>query len=172
MTSRVRAAVHGQALVWFLALALMLCAGASSNALAQELIGRASVIDGDTIDVARTRVRLWGIDAPESKQTCVRDGKPWLCGNAAFNALSEWLGERVVHCEPRTMDRYQRVVALCRVAGDDVSAWLVANGHALAFRRYSNDYVLAEDEARRERVGIWSSEFKAPWEWRADQRQK
>ena len=117
-----------------------LCAwGTPASAFSQDIVGRARVVDGDTLDVGSTRIRLWGIDAPESKQVCTRQGKPWMCGSSAALALSEWLGERTVHCEQRAVDRYRRIVALCRMAGEDVSAWLVANGYALAFRRYSEE---------------------------------
>jgi endonuclease YncB( thermonuclease family) len=151
----------------------LVCLLATHWALAAggEYAGRASVIDGDTIDVLRTRIRLWGIDAPESAQLCRRDGKPWRCGRDAALALADWLGTRTVRCEERSRDRYGRVIAVCRVGGADVSAWLVEQGWALAFRKYSLDYVANEDWARSARHGIWSSSFEAPWDWRQGQKQ-
>jgi len=137
-----------------------------SNALP----GRPMIIDGDTIEIRGQRIRLWGIDAPETAQLCARDGKPWSCGVDATYALAEWIGERTAICEHRGVDQYGRIIGRCFVGGTDVSAWLVENGWALAFRRYSLDYVGHEDRARRMRAGIWSSEFQPPWEWRAARR--
>lgn len=134
------------------------------------VIGRPSVIDADTLEVRGQRIRLWGIDAPESAQLCQRDGQAWRCGQAAAVALAEWIGERTTSCEQKDIDRYRRIVGRCLVGGTDVSAWLVQNGWAMAFRRYSMDYVVDEDRARRLRAGIWDSEFMAPWEWRASRR--
>lgn len=135
-----------------------------------ELTGRASIIDGDTLEIRGRRIRLWGIDAPESSQPCQRAGQPWRCGQAAALALADWIGERTTICEQRDTDRYRRVVARCMVGGTDVSAWMVENGWAMAFRRYSLDYIGHEDRARRMRAGIWDSTFQPPWEWRAIRR--
>lgn len=130
------------------------------------LSGRASVIDGDTIEIHGRRIRLFGIDAPESRQLCEADGKPYRCGQHAALALADHIGQRTVRCEQRDIDRYGRFVAVCRVAGEDIGAWLVAEGWALAFRRYSTDYVDEEDAARTARAGIWRGTFELPWEWR------
>jgi hypothetical protein len=73
------------------------------------LTGHASVIDGDTLDIRGTRIRLWGVDAPETAQLCQRDGQPWQCGRAAANALAEWIGERIAICEQKDIDRYKRI---------------------------------------------------------------
>lgn len=135
--------------------------------VSDHLTGRPSVIDGDTLDIRGTRVRLWGIDAPESAQLCQRDGQAWQCGRAAATALADWIGERTTICEQKDIDRYRRIVGRCVVGGTDVSAWLVENGWALAFRHYSLDYVTHEDRAKGMRSGIWASEFMPPWEWRA-----
>lgn len=139
-------------------------------ALAADVSGRATVIDGDTLEIRGVRVRLWGIDAPESKQVCQRDGKPWLCGGAAANALAEWISARTVHCADKGNDRYGRMIGLCRVGDADISAWMVENGWALAFVRYSRDYVANEVRAQAARRGVWASEFEAPWDWRAQRR--
>lgn len=143
-----------------LALAAFPAAGAS-------LSGQATVIDGDTLEIHGQRIRLHGVDAPESRQTCERaDGSEYRCGQAAAFALADWIGRAVVSCDPRDRDRYKRVVAVCSVRGEDMGAWLVRSGHALAFRRYSLDYVAAEEQARMAGAGIWQGRFVAPWEWR------
>jgi endonuclease YncB( thermonuclease family) len=136
--------------------------------------GRASVVDGDTLEVKGTRIRLFGIDAPESAQTCLeQSGKTYRCGQRAAFALADKVGARVVSCQPTGKDRYDRVVARCSVAGEDLQAWMVRNGHALAFRRYSKAYRPYEAEAKAAKAGMWNGSFEAPWDWRRDrQRQK
>lgn len=131
------------------------------------IVGRASVIDGDTLEVQGERIRLFGIDAPETRQLCEdQSGKPYRCGQRAAFALSDKVGARPVSCQPTGKDRYDRIVARCSLAGEDLQAWMVRNGHALAFGRYSQDYRSHEYEARNRRVGIWTGNFEAPWEWR------
>jgi endonuclease YncB( thermonuclease family) len=153
--------------VQVLACALCLVAGTAPHG-ADRITGVVSVIDGDTLDLHGTRIRLWGIDAPESRQLCRRDGEPWRCGQAAALALSDRIGRRVVHCEVRDVDRWSRLIALCRLAGEDLSEWLVRSGLALAYRRYAKDYVASEELARRARAGIWVGAFAPPWEYRRD----
>ena len=128
--------------------------------------GPARVIDGDTLEVEGTRIRLHGIDAPESAQTCRTGGRPWSCGLKAARALGERIGGTPVTCDERDRDRYDRVVAVCRHLGRDVNAWLVREGWALAYRRYSLEYVDDEAAARSARRGIWRGEFVRPWDWR------
>lgn len=128
--------------------------------------GTASVIDGDTIDIHGQRIRLHGIDAPESAQTCTSAGTSWRCGAEAANKLSEKIGRQTVICDKRDTDRYGRAVAVCSVAGQDINEWLVSEGLAVAYRQYSSDYVGKEDEAKGASRGIWASEFDMPWDWR------
>ena len=97
-----------------------------------DVAGVASVIDGDTIEVHGQRIRLHGIDAPESRQLCRLDSKPWPCGKDAANALADKIGRRPVTCEDLGRDRYKRMVAKCTVAGEDLEKWMVTNGLALA----------------------------------------
>ena len=80
-----------------------------------------------------------------------------------------WHGRKTVRCEQRDVDRYGRIVAVCRLGGEDLNGWLVRNGYAVAYRRYSLDYVSAEDKARSERRGLWAGEFTLPWLWRRGQ---
>jgi endonuclease YncB( thermonuclease family) len=75
-----------------------------------------------------------------------------------------------VSCQPRDRDRYGRIVAVCFKGNEDLNRWMVANGWAVAYRRYSVDYVTDEDTARRSRINIWSGAFDMPWDWRAQRR--
>jgi endonuclease YncB( thermonuclease family) len=135
-----------------------------------DVTGPARVIDGDTIEVQGQRIRLHGIDAPESRQLCRLDGKPWQCGEAATNALAEKIASRPVTCEDLGRDRYERIIARCAVAGEDIESWMVVNGWAVAYRRFSLDYVEQEADAQAARRGIWAGEFVKPWEWRRGKR--
>ncbi len=135
-----------------------------------DVAGVASVIDGDTIEVHGQRIRLHGIDAPESRQLCRQDRKPWQCGKDAANALARKIARRPVTCEDLGRDRYMRIISRCTVAGEDINAWMVSQGLALAYRRYSHDYNDEEADARAARRGIWAGKFVKPWEWRRGKR--
>ena len=135
-----------------------------------DVAGRARVIDGDTIEVASARVRLFGVDAPESAQNCLEGTRRWPCGEQARRALAGRIDGRSVACEERDRDRYGRIVAVCRHSGQDVNAWLVREGWAIAYRRYSTVYVDEEASARRAKRGVWRGEFVPPWDWRRGER--
>ena len=134
------------------------------------LSGRVRVVDGDTLDVGGTRVRLYGIDAPESEQQCRVGDRILSCGLGAARALARRIGSASVACEVRDRDRYGRVVAVCRVEGVDVNAWMVDRGWAFAYRRYSMDYVAEEMAARAAKRGVWQGDVVAPWDWRRGER--
>lgn len=146
-------------------LLLMMPLTGSAESLLQ---GRASVVDADTLELRETRVRLEGIDAFESSQLCPRGKEQWRCGQAAALWLDDFIGRRPIICTPTGRDRYKRVLAHCQVAGQDLGEALVRAGLALAYRRYSERYVTAEDDARRRQVGAWAPgvRFVAPWDWR------
>ena len=132
--------------------------------------GPARVIDGDTIVIAGERIRLHGIDAPESRQTCIADGVTWPCGQRATDALAALIGGALVRCVEQGTDRYERTIGICSVRGEDIEAWMVLNGWALAYRRYSLDYVDQEAAAQDARVGLWRGEFVSPWSRRRGER--
>jgi len=130
------------------------------------VVGKPWVIDGDTIDIAGVRVRLEGIDAPESEQTCSdAKGQPWPCGIKATQELRAYLGHGDVSCAPEGHDRYRRVLAVCSLAGSDVNAWMVRQGWALAYG-FAGTYQAQQDEARAAKRGIWAGTFTAPQDWR------
>jgi endonuclease YncB( thermonuclease family) len=122
-----------------------------------EIAGVASVVDPDTIEIHGQRIRLHGIDAPEGGQTCLdAAGRNWRCGQRAALALQDLIGRRTVTCDERDVDRYGRIVGRCLLGEVDINEWLVAQGLALAYRRYSRDYVAAEVEARAAGRGMWA----------------
>jgi endonuclease YncB( thermonuclease family) len=131
------------------------------------LSGRATVLDGDTIELAGERVRLEGIDAPETGQTCARKtGAAWACGTEATLKLKRLIDRSDVVCRPAGRDKYGRVLGWCSAGGRDLNGEMVRSGHAWAFVRYSTRYVTAEKEARRARAGIWQGEVEPAWVFR------
>jgi len=129
--------------------------------------GPARVIDGDTIDIGGTHVRLEGIDAPERGQSCGRRFfGTWECGAAAARELSALIGGRSVSCESRSHDVYRRLLAVCYVDGRDINAEMVRGGYAWAFVKYSSSYVREENEARAARAGIWTGKAEPAWVYR------
>lgn len=130
------------------------------------IIGQATVIDGDTIEIRGQRIRLSGMDAFETRQTC-RDarGQDYRCGRDAAFALDDFIGQRNVTCEPNGKS-WNRVVAICSVGGDDLGAWLVRQGHAVDDDRYEPSYWWAELLAWWSARGAWSGTFEQPRDWR------
>jgi len=146
---------------------LLIALSVASSAIAADLTGRASVIDGDTIEIHGQRIRLHGIDAPESRQTCRLDGKDWRCGQAAALALQEHIGAGAVTCRQIAIDRYKRAVSRCFLGGADIAVFLVSQGWALDWPRYSGgEFGPYQEAAKTAGRGVWKSEFKPPWEWR------
>jgi len=130
------------------------------------IVGSSHVIDGDTIVIQGQHIRLEGIDAPEAAQRCGTAGQEWACGQDAAVALSNRLSGKVISCQPKGKDRYGRTLARCFVGSDDIQSWMAANGWALAYRKYSLDYVDAENLAKSKKVGMWKAAFQVPWDWR------
>jgi endonuclease YncB( thermonuclease family) len=158
--------IAGRPLVMPLALiATFVVASTCTNAA--ELSGRARMHDANSLTIGEARVRLEGIDAPETDQRCLNTaGEPWACGIAARDQVRAYVGDRVVSCTAGGRDRYKRTLAVCMVEDVNLNSWLVRQGWALAFRRYSQAYVGEEDGAQTEQRGLWSGTFIAPWDWR------
>lgn len=134
---------------------------------ASDLTGKPRIIDGDTIEVAGQRTRLYGIDAPEMKQTCrTQSGKEQKCGVLSKQFLSDLLRNLEVTCKGKEKDHYGRLIAVCFIDWMDINEQIVMEGWALAYRKYSEDYVRAENYAKAMHRGIWRTEFIPPWEWR------
>jgi endonuclease YncB( thermonuclease family) len=132
-----------------------------------QVSGTPLVLDGDSLDFNGLRVRLFGIDAFERDQTCRRDdGDVYSCGQLSREALVIAIARNPVACTRRDIDRYGRMVAVCRTKDGDLAARLVLDGAALAYREYSTDYVDEEEAARRQRRGAWGGTFDAPWDFR------
>lgn len=150
--------------------AILLAMGLSAHdATAQPLVGIPSVIDGDTIEIHGTRIRLYGIDAPESAQMCLDgSGKTYRCGQRSSLALADFLGtHRPTSCIEVGRDQFRRMVAVCTAGGVDIAEWLVRRGYALDWPRYSDGYYAsAQAKARAAKFGMWIGSFEQPWEWR------
>jgi endonuclease YncB( thermonuclease family) len=142
---------------------LVACTPASS---ATPFYGLAQAKDGDSLQVGNREVRLFGIDAPEWDQSCTRAGKQWACGQEAAEQLSKLVTGRDVRCIAVDTDKHGRTVARCTVGTTDVNRTMVATGYATAYRRYSMDYVSAEQSAKANKRGIWSGTFEMPSEVR------
>jgi endonuclease YncB( thermonuclease family) len=140
----------------------------ASAASAGDLTGTARVIDGDTIEIAGTHVRLWGIDSPEHDQTCQdKNGQIYQCGLAAATMLSELTVRQQIACTPVGHDRYGRTVGVCRTAIGLLNSAMVRSGWAIDYARYSgNRYQPEEQEARSNHLGLWAGTFELPEQWR------
>lgn len=139
---------------------------------AGEIVGRAHVVDGDTLDIGRERIRLWGVDAPESRQFCaLPTGSSWRCGDDARTALARLTAGTTVRCLPQYRDRDGRQVARCSVNRTDLGEAMVSQGWALDYPHFSKGvFQAAERRARARRIGVWRGTLTPPWEWRAQQR--
>ena len=124
--------------------------------------GSVKFVDGDSFFVGSKEVRLKGIDAPEGRQTCQREGRPWACGEAARGELQRLVAGRTVSCEVLEMDQHSRILARCRAGETDMNRAMVASGMAVSY----GDYVKEETAARIARRGLWAGEFEQPRAWR------
>ena len=124
------------------------------------------IVDGDTIHLNGEKIRFTGIDTPELKQTCLKDGIEDSCGVTAKQILIDKIGNDNVECISEGKDRYKRTLAECFVNNESLSSYLVRSGYAFAYRKYSKKFVQDEDYAKINRIGMWSMEFDYPWDFR------
>ena len=147
----------------------------NSLALGDIISGKALVIDGDTIKINSKKVRLFGIDAPEKKQKCKKlflsiyilsFDKSYDCGILSTNKLKNKIKDNIIICKTKGKDRYKRIIAECFKDKTNLNSWLVRNGYAVAYLKYSKKYLAAQNLAKKENRGIWRGKFEMPWDWR------
>ena len=139
----------------------------SIKVTAGEISGAPSIIDGDTVKILSKRIRFHGIDTPEKKQTCIKNSKEYSCGEEAANALKRKIGGKSINCKVEDkLDRYKRYIGVCFLENVNLNKWMVRNGYAVAYRRYSKDYIEDENYAKKNKIGLWSSNFILPEKWR------
>ena len=124
------------------------------------------VVDGDTIHLNGEKIRFKGIDTPELKQICIKDGSKNRCGETAKQILINKIGDNRVECIREGRDQYQRTLAECFVNDESLSSYLVKSGYAFAYRKYSKKFINDENYARGKKIGMWSMEFEYPWDYR------
>lgn len=135
----------------------------SAHALSSDLFIR----DGDSFAMNGKELRLWGIDAPEYRQYCLKDDQSVPCGKYARQRLENLISGKELECERITTDRYQRTIARCTIEGEDVAALMVRAGFAFDYPRYSNGaYSEQQKAAKDEHRGLWSMEFEFPWHYK------
>ena len=124
------------------------------------------VVDGDTIHLNGEKIRFTGIDTPELKQTCIKEGIIDSCGVTAKEILIEKIADNKVECISEGKDQYKRTLAECFVNNVSLSSYLVRRGYAFAYRKYSKKFIADEDYAKVNQIGMWSMEFDYPWDYR------
>ena len=124
------------------------------------------ITDGDTIKINGEKIRFSGIDTPELKQNCIKEGESDPCGITAKQILIDKIGNNKVICISEGKDQYKRTLAECFVNDKSLSSYLVRSGYAFAYRRYSKKFIPDEDYARINKIGIWAMKFEYPWDYR------
>ena len=124
------------------------------------------ITDGDTIKINGEKIRFSGIDTPELNQTCAKEGVKNSCGLTAKQILIDKIVDNKVKCIKEGKDRYKRILAECFVNNESLSRYLVRSGYAFAYRKYSKKFIIDEDYARVNKLGMWSMEFEYPWDFR------
>ena len=149
-----------------------------SNTIADEISGVPKIIDGDTIHINNFKLRLEGIDAPEMRQQCKKEFlkissiigftfyKDYSCGIVSKEKLISKINESKIKCILANKDRYKRYIATCFKGNINLNQWMVRNGYAIAYRRYSKKYVVDEDFAKENKLGLWQGKFISPEKWR------
>tara|TARA_B100001059_G_C17605998_1_gene462006 strand:+ start:337 stop:807 length:471 start_codon:yes stop_codon:yes gene_type:complete len=137
------------------------------EAAAGEIIGKPIITDGDTIKITNKRIRLHGIDAPENKQLCKKNFKEYSCGIVATEALVKKINKNKIKCKVQDrLDRYKRYIGVCFIGEVNLNQWMVRNGYAVAYKRYSKDYINDEKYTKKNKLGLWSGDFINPEKWR------
>ena len=124
------------------------------------------IVDGDTIHLNGEKIRFTGIDTPELKQTCLKEGSKNPCGVTAKKILIDRIGNNSVECISEGKDQYKRTLAECFVNNESLSSYLVRSGYAFAYRKYSKKFIEDENYAKANKLGMWSMEFDYPWDFR------
>ena len=139
----------------------------NSKVLSGEISGVPRIIDGDTIKIVNKSIRFHGIDTPEKKQMCNKNSKIYSCGKDATDALTKKIDGNRVSCKVRNkLDRYKRYIGVCFIEGVNLNKWMVRNGYAVAYRKYSKNYIEDENYAKKNKLGLWSGSFIHPEKWR------
>jgi len=150
----------------------------TTNVLAEEIIGIPRIVDGDTLHISNYKIRLEGIDAPEIKQQCKKEKfkissiigftfyEDYYCGVYSKENLIDKIKGTKIKCISFSKDRYKRYLATCFKDKTNLNQWMVRNGHALAYRRYSKKYIPDEEFARENELGLWKGKFLNPEKWR------
>ena len=140
-----------------------------------KITGFAKVIDGDTIKINSKKIRLYGIDAPEKKQKCKKTyltisfmsfTKDYMCGEVSTQKLIKKINKQKLKCNILDVDRYKRLIGECFKRNINLNSWMVSNGYAVAYRKYSKKYVSDEINAKNNKLGIWQGKFEMPWDYR------
>ncbi|WP_440656726.1 thermonuclease family protein [Candidatus Pelagibacter sp. HIMB1509] len=140
-----------------------------------KISGFAKVVDGDTIKINSKKIRLYGIDAPEKKQKCKKTyltisfmsfTKDYMCGEVSTQKLIKKINKQKLNCNILDVDRYKRLVGECFKRNINLNSWMVSNGYAVAYRKYSKKYISDEINAKNNKLGIWQGKFEMPWDYR------
>ena len=140
-----------------------------------KISGFAKVVDGDTIKINSKKIRLYGIDAPEKKQKCKKTyltisfmsfTKDYMCGEVSTQKLIKKINNQKLNCNIIDVDRYKRLIGECFKRNINLNSWMVSNGYAVAYRKYSKKYVSDEINAKNNKLGIWQGKFEMPWDYR------
>ena len=154
--------IHHSLLILFL-VSLLLC---PSLLIAHDDEKTYHVIDGNTLHDGKRKVLLYGIDAPELEQTCLKDQKVWKCGLLSKRFLRDLVRFQPVACEVEKIDRLNQYLSTCYVRGKNINQEMVRQGWAMAYAKHTKRYTVDEDEAKYDRIGIWTSLFHDFEAWR------
>jgi endonuclease YncB( thermonuclease family) len=133
-----------------------------------QVSGRATAIGADVLRVNGQSFALRGVDAVEFHQSCYIDGRPWTCGVSAVRAFQTLIDPVVVTCTPTAGSAVEPPLAVCTSSDGDLAEIMVRQGWARAYGPGADQYAVAEEAARVERVGIWQGHFIDPWQFRDD----